>query len=624
MRVSRARLVTAALTGICAALPAFAQQFADSPFADSSLPANPPCDVVFTTSNFASTRHLLRDDTKYVFCVTPGDYRSNGEIDLYTSGTRSHRRFLRLNYNDGLQNAAQRSTRAIFESVRIMGDWWVIRQLTIQPKDPATTQYLAVTGGDHDVLEGNLVDGIDQVNPGETYGVMLNGGNGDPATYNTVQRNLIRNGNMQRRPVDYTGVMVAPATLAGENNDWNRVVDNEIIDWGDGVALGGYTMDCSEPGRQHATVVDNNDIYLTSKKRADCTTGAADPNGECTCAENAIDTKSDPGPDPALWTQITNNRVWGYRPTATPSCGGSGANGQAITAGNMCPGHTVVAKNMVSDSTTGISIVGNSWIVTGNLVYNIRATTGWRYGSFAILADKHGTGHRISFNTLLNDDTAYDNGSASTLTRCNVTINDRNWAETAEPPGSGQYTSYNYLYNGSTTNFPGATNVSFASSSQAKDGSYCYWRARWSGPEQICVPNASTTAASPHVKALSICDPSELVAQFGMAPVSWPTSTPCNDGVDNDGDGLTDAADPGCASPSSPREDPECDNGIDDDGDGLVDFDGGRSANHGVALAQPDPGCTSASQRRETGACGLGFEAGIAIVLIRLRLRKLV
>ena len=47
----------------------------------------------------------------------------------------------------------------------------------------------------------------------------------------------------------------------------------------------------------------------------------------------------------------------------------------------------------------------------------------------------------------------------------------------------------------------------------------------------------------------------------------------CGDGIDNDGDGLTDFPDdPGCASVSSDIENPECDDGIDNDGDGFIDF----------------------------------------------------
>ena len=51
----------------------------------------------------------------------------------------------------------------------------------------------------------------------------------------------------------------------------------------------------------------------------------------------------------------------------------------------------------------------------------------------------------------------------------------------------------------------------------------------------------------------------------------------CGDGVDNDGDGLVDCADPDCATAPrcAPRPAPHevCGNCIDDDGDGLTDFE---------------------------------------------------
>ena len=97
---------------------------------------------------------------------------------------------------------------------------------------------------------------------------------------------------------------------------------------------------------------------------------------------------------------------------------------------------------------------------------------------------------------------------------------------------------------------------------------------------------------------------------------------PCDDGVDDDGDGLTDyrvapgAGDPGCASPVAAREDPKCQNGLDDDGDGFRDWDGGASA--GVAPADqtaPDPQCQGHPDRnRESpSACGLGAELAAAL-----------
>src|SRR5688572_5778786 len=44
----------------------------------------------------------------------------------------------------------------------------------------------------------------------------------------------------------------------------------------------------------------------------------------------------------------------------------------------------------------------------------------------------------------------------------------------------------------------------------------------------------------------------------------------CDDGIDNDGDGAADAADPGCTGADDPDEHgmASCDDGIDDDGDG--------------------------------------------------------
>lgn len=63
-----------------------------------------------------------------------------------------------------------------------------------------------------------------------------------------------------------------------------------------------------------------------------------------------------------------------------------------------------------------------------------------------------------------------------------------------------------------------------------------------------------------------------------------PAPSECEDGRDNDGDGLRDAADPGCrrdsteAPDNSPKPGQDCHDGIDNDSDGLVD-------------SAQDPGC---------------------------------
>jgi hypothetical protein len=80
---------------------------------------------------------------------------------------------------------------------------------------------------------------------------------------------------------------------------------------------------------------------------------------------------------------------------------------------------------------------------------------------------------------------------------------------------------------------------------------------------------------------------------FLFAETTVPTVTviyvECNDGVDNDGDTLTDFPnDPGCAGFGDNDEtDPQCVDGLDNDADGLVDY-------------PADPGCDSANDNDET------------------------
>ena len=89
---------------------------------------------------------------------------------------------------------------------------------------------------------------------------------------------------------------------------------------------------------------------------------------------------------------------------------------------------------------------------------------------------------------------------------------------------------------------------------------------------------------------------------------------PCDDGFDSDGDGLVDwPDDPGCKDLTWLYENPACDDGLDNDGDGKIDWDGGPG---GGPL---DPQCTAAWRNRER-SCGIGFELAFVVpVLAQLR-----
>ena len=73
----------------------------------------------------------------------------------------------------------------------------------------------------------------------------------------------------------------------------------------------------------------------------------------------------------------------------------------------------------------------------------------------------------------------------------------------------------------------------------------------------------------------------------------------CNNGLDDDGDGVADADDPGCSSSSDPYErgTAACDDGKDNDGDGKADY-------------PADPGCSGPGDNSERGtvACDDGVD----------------
>jgi hypothetical protein len=119
--------------------------------------------------------------------------------------------------------------------------------------------------------------------------------------------------------------------------------------------------------------------------------------------------------------------------------------------------------------------------------------------------------------------------------------------------------------------------------------------------------------------------------QIGFGPSCASTATECSDGANNDFDSLTDYPfDPGCASADDPSElnpDVECDNGIDDDQDGVIDdvdrgcdgpldlredgaCDNGRDDDRDRVSDLADPGCASRTDASELGtnACDNGID----------------
>jgi hypothetical protein len=94
-----------------------------------------------------------------------------------------------------------------------------------------------------------------------------------------------------------------------------------------------------------------------------------------------------------------------------------------------------------------------------------------------------------------------------------------------------------------------------------------------------------------------------------------PVTSACDDGLDNDNDGLVDyPSDPGCTGVSDLAERDSslpCDDGIDNDGDGRTDFDPDTFASPGDQYTLPsgsgDPGCFDSTWFTESPECQDGI-----------------
>lgn len=490
----------------------------DSP-ARRSLPPQAPCDLVITPENAAIALSRIDDTSLRVICVSAGDYRGAGRIDIVASGTPTAPRILRFHPDDG-RRAIQRTQHALFEQMLLLGDWWVIQGLTILPRDPATDFFIAILRGDYNVLDGNLLDGIEQRNSAAQTGIFIGAHEGDPAVGNSIQANVIRHGNMQRVPGDYAGIVLWSAPPPSGDNDHNLILDNEIYDWGDAIQIADSGQGpCSQAARPRGTLIEGNDLYLTGDKRIDCATGAPSADGDCACAENAIDIKVPGGLEPDAWTRVLNNRIWGFRPTRQPStCGGSGSNGQAI-GGATCAGQLLIAGNAILDSTAGIHALGNDLIVAANVFHGTHSGTS-RPWSGALLPLPNGSRMRFEFNTVVSVDNAYDDASSETDTRCNVVVDNLGIASNANTRGADHVTEYNYLFQSPAVNFVGTTNEVFATAEDSQNEPFCFWRRRWTGPELACVPFARPTEASPQNAGIPHCN-SGLVAPFGFERIGY-------------------------------------------------------------------------------------------------------
>lgn len=274
----------------------------------------------------------INDPTKRIFCVQPGDYLALGRIELTVSGTADAPRIIRYHHPTGdesIHPAAQaEADRAIIGGLRFRNaDHWVIHQLTARPRDPGHINVIWLDDGDHNLLDRLLVEG---------------GGGGGGQVQIAHQGNALQN-SVLRNTILEPNADVHCLVVAGPASDF-RIVNNEIYD------CGGDSIQVHAGNVNGLTVIENNDLYLTSALYSDCT-GNQQTSGTCACAENALDLKNG-GVDgePLL---VEHNRAWGFRDTDTACSGtGSGGNGFIIHIGAQ---YVLVRANVLLDVPGGIA-----------------------------------------------------------------------------------------------------------------------------------------------------------------------------------------------------------------------------------------------------------------------------
>ena len=308
-----------------------------------------PCDDTIDDSMTEATIESLLNDGDDCNCVEPGDYRSKGTIDITangTSGTRKVMRYIRGGDTDDDPWKQSVANRVRFANLDLVGDFWVIHRISFDPSSGTT---IDIDGTD------NILNRIYAYDGAVARHVNFNT-SGDR---NTLQNSVITDTGIPFSNTDVHCVNIAIA-------DDISIVSNEIYNCaGDSIQRG------DNSNVRPNTVVENNDMYLTSAYYSDGN-GNLDPGGDEACAENALDFKAEGG-TAGNHAKLLNNRMWGFKDTDT-QCAGTGSNANAIVlneAGDNSYGE--IARNIIHDTHQGMVCANGSpakWSINFNLVHN--------------------------------------------------------------------------------------------------------------------------------------------------------------------------------------------------------------------------------------------------------------
>ncbi len=413
------------------------------------------CEQIITTSTAPTNDWSAIDWANRVICIEAGDHTGRGTLTLGSSGTADTRKVLRyVRSGDSDDQPWQQSAvnQALLAVLHVHGDFWVIHRLKV-----SSAQDELVVAGDG---SGNGNDNIFSrvwVENREGWNVVFAGG----SQRSTLQGSLMKS-------LGPLGVGDHPCVVADYAAKHNRVVSNEMHNCSDGVLL-----QLASQEDFAGTVIENNDIYLTSAYYSDGS-GNLTPSGDYACAENGIDmkgggTSSDP-------VRVVHNRIWGQR--VTDGTCADGSYGESIVFHTFSGGFTdygLVHDNILFDGTQAITtpnFTPSRWSIAGNLIYDMKGVSS---GTYAIDVSADTTD--VYLNTLIatNRSTAHHLSrgwvawwSSGGDLRCNVVIDG---GESQDGAQSGAEEGANVYY-GTSGNLDEPSAISTPMSTRAGSTGY--------------------------------------------------------------------------------------------------------------------------------------------------------
>ncbi|MDO6461357.1 hypothetical protein Q4485_11660 [Granulosicoccaceae sp. 1_MG-2023] len=484
-------------------IPSYSTDTRQSLFSEPvTLPACDAADPDVAFIDDVSDLSMLNDSDKRVFCISPNDYRSFGEITLSADGSSAEPRVLRL-YYDGLDDdtpiaLVPESERAILPNFILSNaDYWLFDRISV----------VGVSGSDlamhiDDGSEGTTLNRVD-------FHDFERGIDIEDGGHNTlIQNSLI--GDM-RVSGDYVCIGLKGSGDYDKEIRNVKIIGNELYNCNDGIQAIFHPWKGNSADFAGLSIIDN-DIYITDELYTDGS-GNYTTSGDRACAENAMDLKAG-SDDAANPVRVTGNRMWGYRWTDS-NCG----NGNLGSRGSLISAHydahnIIFSDNIFYDAGRGLTFsdtetsgyYANDVIVKDNVFHGMSTDYFSNYSGNAphalLISGSYTHGFTVEDNVFVDSSMWLYNDADDNSFNCNVVLDG---GSVGKMSGSSLSASGNAYFATNALSID-SNPIEYGSVSDAQHEPLCFTRKRQSSPETYCLSNVMPTESSPHNCANNVDD----------------------------------------------------------------------------------------------------------------------